>query len=289
LNAGLAVWNYCQASAKYIFPNDEPGNALADTLLKMIVATPGIGRKAMYDALNRNVPSEQMAEALAWLRDHGKVYPVVDKSKPGRPVERWYPGLPTPGNGERPNALNALNALSADDAHGDKAFKAYKALGRNDVTPSDASKPRQGEGERLPLTPEYPTMTGRIADAVVPMADKVLSSPGIGRADPSAYADATPGRQDCARASDAMPEGSEQRQREEVLSTVILTPSLTPALPKLTPKPRLTPKQQWDHDAWLEQYNAAQAERLARERELREGEEMSDDEFFALLRAMPSR
>jgi hypothetical protein len=60
LQAALALWKYCQASAQFIF-GDALGDPLADELLRLIRGKPqGRTRTEMYNHFDRNKSSEQI-------------------------------------------------------------------------------------------------------------------------------------------------------------------------------------------------------------------------------------
>lgn len=90
LKAALAVWDYAEASARFVF-GDRIGDRRADRLLAAI-------REAGHDGLSRaeirmaigsnNVPAEEIDRALETLLGHGLVQ-VFQRPTSGRPQERW--------------------------------------------------------------------------------------------------------------------------------------------------------------------------------------------------------
>lgn len=92
LRAALAVWRYCEASARIIFHRDgeETNDPLEMTLLAAIRRQPGVNRKGLHRALGGHTPAEQMVKALARLRDKGFVR-VETVTTGGRPGECWHP------------------------------------------------------------------------------------------------------------------------------------------------------------------------------------------------------
>lgn len=98
LKAALAVWDYCERSAKYVFGNSL-GNATADALLAALrqVADVGLTRTEMlHGVFHKNKSAGDIAEALRLLHDNGLAYRKDDPApEVGRPTERWFPTLTT--------------------------------------------------------------------------------------------------------------------------------------------------------------------------------------------------
>jgi hypothetical protein len=89
LKAALAVWDYAEASAQYIFGN-ATGDALADGIEEMLSGAPeGITRARIRDAFGRNKSSERIGQALELLEEHGRVLKRTEETG-GRPAERWF-------------------------------------------------------------------------------------------------------------------------------------------------------------------------------------------------------
>lgn len=91
IHAALALWEYAEASARYIF-GQALGNPLADKLLEALRAAGprGLTRSAMCNLFARNESAERITAALALLERHG----LARRSNPvgsgiGRPVEVW--------------------------------------------------------------------------------------------------------------------------------------------------------------------------------------------------------
>ena len=68
LRAGLAVWDYCEQSAKHIF-GDLLGDKVADTILLALrsAGSGGMSRTEIYNLFNRNQTSSAIAAALLKL------------------------------------------------------------------------------------------------------------------------------------------------------------------------------------------------------------------------------
>lgn len=92
LQAALALWSYCDESARIIFGESEAegGDALEQQLLALIRQTPGINRRGLHQALGGHVNGTVLVAALAKIRDNGLVR-CEKVSTGGRPGECWYP------------------------------------------------------------------------------------------------------------------------------------------------------------------------------------------------------
>jgi hypothetical protein len=91
LSAALALWRYCEDSARYIF-GDKVGERVADALLDMLrrhKAT-GLTRAEMYDKLSRNASKAEIDTALQLLYTLKLAYGETEETgQLGRPPERW--------------------------------------------------------------------------------------------------------------------------------------------------------------------------------------------------------
>jgi hypothetical protein len=89
LTAALAIWQYCEDSARCIWGNST-GDDLADELLRIIQACPeGVTRKEIHDLTGRNRPADRLNRALAVLLRFGLVERREVTDTGGRPAERW--------------------------------------------------------------------------------------------------------------------------------------------------------------------------------------------------------
>jgi hypothetical protein len=93
LEAALAVWDYSEASARYVF-GDTTGNPIADTILRMLrgAGAAGADRTAISNHLGRHTTADKMDIALGVLLGAGKVRREMQRptSGPGRPREVWF-------------------------------------------------------------------------------------------------------------------------------------------------------------------------------------------------------
>ncbi len=89
LKAGLAVWRYCEDSARYIF-GDALGDSVADAILDALRATgeQGLTRWEIYEQLGHHRSRERIGLALSVLADAG-LATVTKEETGGRPAERW--------------------------------------------------------------------------------------------------------------------------------------------------------------------------------------------------------
>lgn len=89
LQAGLALWNYCEQSCRYIF-GDSIGYPLADRILDALRTHPGgLTRTEINNELGRNELASAIESALRTLVEHGLAASETTPTA-GRPVERWH-------------------------------------------------------------------------------------------------------------------------------------------------------------------------------------------------------
>jgi hypothetical protein len=89
LEAAIAVWTYCEASAIRIF-GDSLGDPVADEILRALRRTKnGMSRTEIRDLFARHGKVDQIAAALATLLAFGKAR-FEERRTSGRPVETWF-------------------------------------------------------------------------------------------------------------------------------------------------------------------------------------------------------
>jgi len=90
LKAALALWDYCEASARHIF-GDATGDPVADKIMAALrTAGPkGMTRTDIRELFKRHAGKERVEQALATLQEAGKVACEKESTR-GRPTERWY-------------------------------------------------------------------------------------------------------------------------------------------------------------------------------------------------------
>jgi hypothetical protein len=89
LQAALAIWDYCEASARFIF-GAALGDDTADEILRYLktVGADGATRTDISKVFSRNKTSAEIGRALAVLQTHSLAKPVLEKTG-GAPAERW--------------------------------------------------------------------------------------------------------------------------------------------------------------------------------------------------------
>lgn len=90
LEAALALWEYTEVSARYIF-GDATGDPEADQVLEALRAAgkDGMSRTEIRDFFGRNKKADRIDRALAVLLEAGRVRREREKTA-GRPSERWF-------------------------------------------------------------------------------------------------------------------------------------------------------------------------------------------------------
>jgi hypothetical protein len=89
LLAALALWDYCDRSARAVF-GDSLGDPVADELLRLLRSCPqGLTRTDIRDYFQRNASADRIGRALGLLLQH-KLARREEEPTEGRPRERWY-------------------------------------------------------------------------------------------------------------------------------------------------------------------------------------------------------
>jgi hypothetical protein len=89
LRAALAVWEYCEASAEFIF-GDRLGDPVADAILGALRQNPsGMTRTEIRDLFGRNYAAGRIDEALLTLANASRLVCRREETG-GRPAERWF-------------------------------------------------------------------------------------------------------------------------------------------------------------------------------------------------------
>jgi hypothetical protein len=92
LEVALALWAYCEASARYIF-TDFSGDPVVDAILRRLRSAKGNGlsRWDISNQFGRNAPSSRIEAALGRLLAEGKIRREMQKPNGrGRPCEMWF-------------------------------------------------------------------------------------------------------------------------------------------------------------------------------------------------------
>ena len=90
LEAALAVWEFCEASAVRIFGNSL-GDPVADEIMVSLkqAGSAGMSRTAIRDLFGRNKSGDRIGVALALLASRGRAR-MEPRKTDGRPVEMWF-------------------------------------------------------------------------------------------------------------------------------------------------------------------------------------------------------
>jgi hypothetical protein len=89
LTAALALWEYCEASAKYIF-GQRLGDPIADELMTALRKhSTGMTRTEIRDWFGRNRKANEIDRGLALLAKQGLAR-KEELPSGGRPIERWF-------------------------------------------------------------------------------------------------------------------------------------------------------------------------------------------------------
>jgi len=91
LEAALAVWDYAEESACYIF-GDATGDVVADQILEALRAAlpDGMSRTEISHLFRRHQSAQRIGQALTLLAKTGRAYCKRVKDTGGRPSERWF-------------------------------------------------------------------------------------------------------------------------------------------------------------------------------------------------------
>jgi len=91
LAAALAVWDYVEASAKFIF-GDSLGDPAADEILSAIrkAGQEGMTRTEISNHFGRNKPAQELNRALKLLAERDLAYSSKGLYETGRPIEKWF-------------------------------------------------------------------------------------------------------------------------------------------------------------------------------------------------------
>jgi hypothetical protein len=91
LEAALALWQYAEDSAHYIF-GDATGDPVADTIYAALkgAGTDGMSRTDISNLFKRHMSAERIGRALAFLLETGRAEQKQNKDTGGRPSEWWF-------------------------------------------------------------------------------------------------------------------------------------------------------------------------------------------------------
>jgi hypothetical protein len=91
LRAALAIWEYVEASTKYIW-GDALGDPVADEILRALqrAGDAGMSRTELRDLFARHRSADQIRRALTMLATSGNARLKARSDTGGRPVEIWF-------------------------------------------------------------------------------------------------------------------------------------------------------------------------------------------------------
>jgi hypothetical protein len=109
LHAALAVWDYAEASARYIF-GEALGDETADTILGFLrrAGETGATRSELFQLFQKNKKSAEISRALGVLANGALARLEREQGESGAPVERWF--------ASSGYVRNVLNAVSPDSS-----------------------------------------------------------------------------------------------------------------------------------------------------------------------------
>ncbi len=113
LRAALAVWRYCEDSARFIF-GESLGDPMADEIIKLLRQTPeGLTRWDISKHFGGNRSSAAITRALQALTERGMVRRQKEQSGGGRPAERWLANSPLTASPYEENGVNGESGSSS--------------------------------------------------------------------------------------------------------------------------------------------------------------------------------
>ena len=90
LRAALALWRFCDDSARIIFGTAE-GDTLERKIRRVVSAHPGLTRTEIRNAISHKLSASELDRSLSWLVRRNEIV-RVDVWEGGRQAERYYPG-----------------------------------------------------------------------------------------------------------------------------------------------------------------------------------------------------
>jgi len=148
LRAALAVWRYCEASARWIF-GDRVGDAMADTMLTALreAEAEGMTRTELSGLFGRHANAGRLGAALGTLTD-AKLARCERTRTTGRPSERWYATVAQAKEAKK-------GERTPDDGDGENLFRINSLLSpaHDEYPPGDEGVPPTGE--RTQMVPNF--------------------------------------------------------------------------------------------------------------------------------------
>jgi len=129
LRAALALWRYCDESARIIFNRSEGDTTLEAKIRRLVAEHPGIGRTELRDSISHKIKATELERALAWLAGRGEIERRFEIEN-GRRCERLYPVIgddhggggalgrpPLPAHTSEPNAPTPQPSATSVEAN----------------------------------------------------------------------------------------------------------------------------------------------------------------------------
>lgn len=116
LAAALALWKYCEDSARFIF-GERTGDRVSDDLLRALreAEADGLTRTDISNLFGRNVSAGRIGSALASLAEAGFAHAQSERVEHAkRPVERWFATTRKPVTAYEINDLNEITTEATD-------------------------------------------------------------------------------------------------------------------------------------------------------------------------------
>jgi hypothetical protein len=137
LRAALALWRYCEDSARHIF-GARLGDHVADRLLEALREAPaGLTRSDMRSVLGNRITGERIDTALDLLREL-RLARVERQQTGGRPAERWLTGcVEETERTEESQGSEGVSSVSSAPSTNERTG-APESLGSREPTPHDA-------------------------------------------------------------------------------------------------------------------------------------------------------
>jgi hypothetical protein len=147
LEAGLALWSYCEDSARYIF-GDRLGYPLADSIFQALHSQPnGLTRSQISDLLGRHVKSAEIESALRFLAERSLASFEPEETE-GRTAHRWKAGPAKKANDAKKATSNGVpkeSGASGDSVcHGHPAAHDGSGEGDHSVRDADGTDTNSG-------------------------------------------------------------------------------------------------------------------------------------------------
>lgn len=109
LEAALALWRYCEDSARFIF-GASTGDRVADSVLEALreAGEAGLTKTDISNLFARNVNAARLNNALTSLASSGRARVTLEHGDSGRPAQRWQIVLNPLMEGHEGNEINEI-------------------------------------------------------------------------------------------------------------------------------------------------------------------------------------